>query len=150
MILLEPSQGIKKITKLDYKLLGSLLTSILEYNHKKKIYLNVKIHKSREPGTSYCHQKTKRNFVVGLDTSNTKKKYLISSLLHEIRHCIQFNIFGYWNHLVHFKNWKEYYYSKEEIDARKMERLTTEVIKIYDSSTKLNETFKSLELGRMK
>ena len=78
------------------------------------------------------------------------EKYLISSLLHEVRHCIQFNIFGYWNHLVHFKNWKEYYYLKEEIDARKMERLTTEVIKIYDSSTKLNETFKSLELGRMK
>tara|TARA_R100001079_G_scaffold110829_1_gene87693 strand:+ start:1687 stop:2139 length:453 start_codon:yes stop_codon:yes gene_type:complete len=150
MILLEPSKGIKQETKLDFKLLETLLTTILEYNHKKKIYLKVKVHKSRIPGTSYVHQKTKRNYLIGLDTSNTKKRYLISSLLHEIRHCLQFNLFGFWNHAVQFKSWKEYYTSREEVDARKMERLTTQLIKIYDSSTKLNDTFRDLELSRMR
>jgi hypothetical protein len=150
MILLEPSQGIKQKTKIDFNLLETLLTSILEYNHRKKIYLNVKVHKSRIPGTSYVHQKSKRNYLIGLDTSNTKKKYLFSSILHELRHCLQYNLFGFWNHQIHFKTWNEYYTSKEEVDARKMERLTTQLVKIYDSSTKLNDTFKDLELSRMR
>ncbi len=150
MILLEPSQGIKKDTKLDYNLLGKILTTLLEYNHKKKINLNVKVHKSRIPRTSYCHQKTKRNYIISLDINNNNKRYIFSSLLDELRHCIQFNLFGYWNHVVHFKTWREYYYSKEEMDARKMERLTTELIKIYDSFTKVNDKFKDLELSKLK
>ena len=67
-----------------------------------------------------------------------------------VNNCIQFNLFGYWNHVVHFKTWREYYYSKEEMDARKMERLTTELIKIYDSFTKVNDKFKDLELSKLK
>ena len=45
--------------------------------------------------------------------------------------------------------WKSYYFSKEEIDARKMERLTTQFIKYYDSFMKMEEQFKDLKLSKI-
>ena len=149
MILLTPSRTIKQETNIDFNVFEKILTTLLEHNHKKKIYLNIKVHKSRKPGTSMCQQLTKRNYVISLDLSNTKKKYLFGSLLHEIRHCLQYNLFGFWNHLVHFNTWSEYFYSKEETDARKMEHLTSQVIKLYECFIKLNKQFKDSDLHKL-
>tara|TARA_R110002020_G_scaffold201949_1_gene404861 strand:- start:3410 stop:3862 length:453 start_codon:yes stop_codon:yes gene_type:complete len=149
MILLTPSHNIKKETNIDYNILGKVLTVVLEHNHKKKIYLDVKIYKSREPGTSSCYQLTKKNYIVHLDTSRAKYKWLFGSLLHELRHCIQYNLFGFWNHKVHFSTWSDYFYSKEEVDARKMESLTSQIIRFYESFMNLNKQFKDLKLGKL-
>jgi|18_taG_2_1085343.scaffolds.fasta_scaffold03134_6 helix-turn-helix protein len=149
MILLAPSRTVKKETNIDYNVLGKILTTVLEHNHKKKIHLNIKIYKSKDSGTSSCYQLTKRNYVVHLDTSRDKYTWLFGSLLHELRHCIQYNLFGFWNHKVHFSTWSDYFYSKEEVDARKMERLTSQIIRCYESFTKLNKQFRDFELGKL-
>ena len=123
---------------------------MLETNHKQRINITAKIHKSRIKGTSLCQHVNGREFLINLDTSNTKKRYLISSILHEVRHCIQKNIFGYWPDTHNMKTWRDYWYSKEEIDARKMEKLTTQMIKSYDSMVKMSEQFKELNLNKIR
>ena len=149
MISLTPSRNIKKETNIDYNILGKILTVVLEHNHKKKIHLNVKIHLSRSSGTSSCYQLTKRNYIVHLDTSKNNHKWLFGSLLHELRHCIQYNLFGFWTHKVHFSTWSDYFYSKEEVDARKMESLTSQIIRFYESFMKLNKQFRDFKLGKL-
>ena len=150
MIILDPSVGVKQLTNLDFNLLSKLITLMLETNHKQRININAKIHKSRIKGTSLCQHVNGREFLINLDTSNTKKRYLISSILHEVRHCIQKNIFGYWPDTHNMKTWRDYWYSKEEIDARKMEKLTTQMIKSYDSMVKMSEQFKELNLNKIR
>ncbi|MDB4396142.1 hypothetical protein N9Z65_00855 [bacterium] len=149
MIILDPSVGVKQLTNLDFNLLSKLITLMLETNHKQRINITAKIHKSRIKGTSLCQHVDGREFLINLDTSNTKKRYLIGSILHEVRHCIQKNIFGYWPDTHNMKTWRDYWYSKEEIDARKMEKLTTQMIKSYDSMVKMSEQFKELNLNKI-
>lgn len=149
MIILDPSVGVKQLTNLDFNLLSKLITLMLETNHKQRINITAKIHKSRIKGTSLCQHVDGREFLINLDTSNTKKRYLISSILHEVRHCIQKNIFGYWPDTHNMKTWRDYWYSKEEIDARKMEKLTTQMIKSYDSMVRMSEQFKELNLNKI-
>lgn len=149
MIILDPSVGVKQLTNLDFNLLSKLITLMLETNHKQRINITAKIHKSRIKGTSLCQHVDGREFLINLDTSNTKKRYLIGSILHEVRHCIQKNIFGYWPDTHNMKTWRDYWYSKEEIDARKMEKLTTQMIKSYDSMVTMSEQFKELNLNKI-
>ena len=47
------------------------------------------------------------------------------------------------------KTWRDYWYSKEEIDARKMEKLTTQMIKAYDAMINMNEQFKKYNLNKI-
>ena len=89
-----------------------------------------------------------KDYKIELDTAKANRRYIFGSLLHEIRHCIQNNLFNFWN-TASLKTWKSYYFSKEEIDARKMERLTTQFIKYYDSFMKMEEQFKDLKLSKI-
>lgn len=148
MILLQPSASVKKETKINFTIVEKLLTSILEHNHKRKLNLSIDIHKSRVKGASFCYPVSKRDYKIELDLSKTSKRYVICSLLHEVRHCIQNNVFGYWNN-AQCKSYKEYYRSKEEVDARKMEKLTTEFIRSYDAFVKLEDQFKRLQLNKL-
>lgn len=149
MIILEPSRGIEEATKIDFKLLSQLLTTLLEANHKRKINIVAKVHKSRIADTSLCTHVDGWEFLINLDVSNRKRRYLFGSILHELRHCIQKNLFGYWPDTHAMKTWKDYWYSKEEIDARKMEKLTTQMIRAYDAMITMNDQFKKLHLNKI-
>ena len=89
-----------------------------------------------------------KDYKIELDTAKPNRRYIFGSLLHEIRHCIQNNLFNFWS-TSNLKTWKAYYFSKEEIDARKMERLTTQFMKYYDSFMKMEEQFKELKLSKI-
>jgi len=150
MIILEPSRTIKQSTKLDFNLFSQLLTTMLEKNHKRKIDIVAKVHKSRTPGASYCMpEEEDHEFTIQLDLSNTKRRYIVSSLLHEVRHCIQKNLFNSWPEYTAMKTWKDYYLAKEEVDARKMERLTTQFLKAYDSMEEMGKMFTKLKLNKL-
>ena len=149
MIILEPSAGIKKDTELNYDIISNLLTTILEFNHKRKINLVAKIHKSRTVGVSYCSHVDSKNFLINLDMSKKNRRYIFGSILHEVRHCIQKEVFKFWPSAAQMKTWRDYWYSKEEIDARKMETLTTQFIKSYDAYLKMTEMFKEKKLYKV-
>ena len=149
MILLEPSRTIKQQTNIDFDLLSQLLTTVLEKNHKRKINMVARVHKRKTAGTSFCSHEDGYNFLIHLDTSKRKPRYLFGSILHELRHCIQKNLFNYWPVTTNMKTWKDYWFSREEIDARKMERLTTQVMKSYNSMVEMGNLFTKLNLNKV-
>tara|TARA_R110001606_G_scaffold393268_2_gene563042 strand:+ start:446 stop:904 length:459 start_codon:yes stop_codon:yes gene_type:complete len=150
MIELIPSPGIERQTNIDFKLLSSILTNVLETAHKKRINIKAKVHKSKEAGTSLCEYKDKWNYKISLDQDNVKKRYQWTALLHELRHCIQFNLYGFWPNTVVFKSYKQYFTAAEEVDARKMEKMYSEIVKIYEYNVKAQAKFKKLGLNTIK
>lgn len=150
MIELQASKGIEKQTGIDFHLLSSILTTVLESAHGKNIHLTAKVHKSRQANVSLCETDGKSRFKISLDTCNVKKRYQWTALLHELRHCIQYNLFGYWPDTAVFKSYKQYYMSVEEVDARKAEKLYGEVVKIYEYHIKAQAKFSKLGLNKIK
>ena len=82
-----------------------------------------------------------------LDTEGDRR-YVFSTILHELRHGFQENVFRF-HALAKFSSYNAYYNSEEERDARKQEKLTTEVIRIYDSFKKAEEKFERFNLKEL-
>jgi hypothetical protein len=150
MIELIASKGIEKQTGIDYKLLSTILTNVFESAHGRKINIKAQVHKCRIKNTSLCEYSTRRKFKISLDTCNLKKRYQWTALLHELRHCIQYNLFNFWPNTAVFKSYKHYYTSIEEVDARKAEKMYVEVVKIYEYNIKAQAKFKMLGLNKIK
>ena len=154
MVILEPSQGIKKATGIDFDILGDVVSTILMNTHRKPVDFVCKIHKSRQEGVSqvtYSDEgKSGSCFEMKLDqTSKQTRRFIFSSILHELRHCCQLNIWGYWPDTAKFKSYDEYYSSKEEKDARKMEKMTTIVMRMYDNAVKAKELYHEFDLCKL-
>ena len=154
MVILEPSQGIKKATGIDFDILGDVVSTIFMNTHRKPVDFVCKIHKSREAGVSqvtYSDEgKSGSCFEMRLDqTSKQTRRFIFSSILHELRHCCQLNIWGYWPDTAKFKTFDDYWDSKEEKDARKAEKMTTIVMRMYDNAVKAKELYKELDLCRL-
>jgi len=142
MLVLSPSPGIIKDTKLDYDLISFILSQFITV--KRKVYL--KVEKSK---TTYscCYPDEK---LIQIDLKQgTSLKYVIATLLHEVRHYIQIKHF---NSKIQFKyaSYNDYYNSAEEKDARKYEKLTTEVCKIYTNYQIIKRKFLELDLDTFK
>ena len=150
MIELTASKGIAEQTGIDFQLLSTILTTILERAHGRKIYFKAQVHKSRQKDVSLCELHSKRKFKIQLDTCNTAARYQWTALLHELRHCVQYNLFGFWPNTSVFKSYKQYYTAIEEVDARKAEKLYAEVRKIYELHIKALDKFKTLGLKNIK
>ena len=155
MVILEPSPGIKKSTGIDFDVLGDVISMIYMNTHRKPVDFVCKIHKSRDPGVSQVtysdDAKSGSKFDMKLDqTSRQTRKFVFGSILHELRHCCQLNIWNYWSDDVSkFKTYEDYFDSKEERDARKAEKMTAVVIKLYDNAMKAKEMYKDFGLTRL-
>lgn len=142
MIALKPTNGIIKTTNLDYDLISFILSRFI----KLKRRISLRVEKSKR-NYSYYYD---RNKVICINTNEgTSLKFIIATLLHEIRHCMQlrqkcnnidFSYTSYWN----------YYSSPEERDARRFERLTAEVCKIYKQYKIIEKKFKKYDLDSFK
>tara|TARA_R100001163_G_scaffold63494_1_gene55553 strand:+ start:1036 stop:1488 length:453 start_codon:yes stop_codon:yes gene_type:complete len=149
MINFYPTKRILKETKLDFELLGKICTNIFENGFDKKINIECKVWKSKikEQSTMERTSKSKRLYTMELDT-NGNKRYIIGSILHELRHAFQEYVFDF-TAVARFTSYNAYYNSKEERDARKQEKLTTEVMKIYDTFKKAQEKFERFNLKEL-
>lgn len=132
MLVLKPSVGIIKATKLDFSLINFILNHFL----KVKWRTPIKVEKCRNNWSGYWPDEK----LIRIDLKQgTSLKYIIATLLHEIRHVkqvkevkgIRFN----------YSNYTEYYNSPEEKDARKFEKLTSDVCKIYNSFKCIEEKY---------
>ncbi len=154
MIILEPSQGIKKATGIDFDILGDVVSLIMMNTHRKPVDFVCKIHKSREEGVSQVtysdDAKSGYAFDMLLDqTTRQTRKFIFGSILHELRHCCQLNIWGYWTNTAKYNTYEDYYDSKEEIDARKAEKLTKIVIKMYDAAVEAKKQYVKYGLTKL-
>jgi len=149
MIKLIASQGVIKDTKLNYETLGNICTQIFRSGFGKDLKLKCIIHKSRTADLSCIEKISRGKYKISLDTKgDTDKKYYIGTILHELRHAIQDEIFKF-RVIAKFSTYNAYYNSLEEKDARKQERLTTEVMKIYDNYEKAQEKFVKFNLKEL-
>ena len=132
MIVFKPTLGIVQDTELDFELLSFIFTKV--FNAKERVELKVEKSRNRNSFSGYYHgSKLIRIFV----HENATLRYFISTLLHEVRHHYQFEIFGDKINTLH-ESYRSYYNSAEEVDARKMEKITGDVCKLY-------RTYKSIE-----
>jgi len=149
MIKFLPSKGILKETKIDFDLLGRICTSIFEQGFDRKINVEVVVWKSKvkEQSTMERTSRSMKYYKMDLDTKGNRR-YIFSTILHELRHAFQEYVFNF-THVARFASYNAYYNSKEERDARKQEKLTTEVMKIYDSFKKAEEKFERFNLKEL-
>ena len=148
MIKFYPSKRIIKETKLDFELLGRICTDIFERGFNKKINIECKVWKSKIKEQSTMERtKGRCHYVMDLDTEGNRR-YVFGSILHELRHAFQEYVFNFTT-VARFASYNAYYNSKEEKDARKQEKLTTEVMKIYDSFKKAEEKFERFNLKEL-
>jgi hypothetical protein len=141
MLVLKPSSGIVKATKLDFNLIASILNQFL----KVKWHTHIKVEKCRDNWSGYWPDER----LIRIDLKQgTSLKYIISTLLHEIRHVKQVKeIKGI---RFNYSNYTEYYNSPEEKDARKFEKLAVDVCKIYDSYKSIEEKYAKFNLDSFK
>ena len=148
MIRFFPSKRIKKETDIDFELLGKICTDIFEKGFGRKINIECKVWKSRVKEQSTMERtKGRCHYVMDLDTEGNRR-YVFGIILHELRHAFQEYVFNFTT-VARFASYNAYYNSKEEKDARKQERLTTEIMKIYDTFKKAEEKFERFNLKEL-
>ena len=86
-------------------------------------------------------------YQINLDVEGNRR-YIIGCILHELRHAFQQSIFKY-EVVARFSSYTAYYNSTEERDARKQEKLASEILKIYDNYEKAQEKFKRFNLKEL-
>ena len=138
MIKFEPTLGIIKATGVDYDLVSFILSRFIITKRR----VTLKLERSRR---SYSYYYDKRRVICININDGRSLKFIISTLLHETRHYMQlrqdcgdidFHYTSYWN----------YYCSPEEKDARKFEKIATEVCKIYKQYKIIENKFKKYNL----
>jgi len=144
-----PTKGVVKSTNIDYELLAWIFTKVFEDNFDRKLNLKFRIQKSRHKETSLIYFVSKKKYNIHLDcTSKNTLKHIISCLLHEVRHALQFVIFKY-DVECEFTSYYEYYNSIEERDARRFEKLTTSITAIYNKFIESSKVFEKLNLKEL-
>jgi len=148
MIRFFPSNRIKKETEIDFEVLGKICTDVFEKGFKRKINVYCKVWKSREKETSSMEQiKGRTQYIMHLDTEGNRR-YVFGSILHELRHAFQEYLFKFTT-IARFASYNAYYKSLEERDARKQEKLTSEIINIHDNFKKAEQKFKNFNLKKL-
>ena len=148
MIRLFPSRRVRQETGIDFELLSNICTDVFEKGFKRKINVYCKVWKSKEVETSTMERTNGRcQFTMNLDIHGNKR-YLFGCILHELRHAFQEYVFNFTT-VARFTSYNAYYKSLEERDARKQEKLTSEIIKIYDNYQKAEEKFKRFNLKEL-
>ena len=148
MIRFFPSKRVEKETGIDFEVLGKICTDIFERGFDKKINIECKVWKSKVKEQSTMERtKGRCHYLMDLDTDGSRR-YVFGSILHELRHAFQEYVFNFTT-VARFASYSAYYNSKEEKDARKQEKLTTEVMSIYDSFKKAEEKFERFNLKEL-
>ena len=148
MIKFFPSRRVQKDTGLDFDLLGNICSEIFNRGFKDNITVWCKIHKSRQKRTSTLEQLDEKClYQINLDIEGNKR-YMIGCILHELRHAFQQSLFIY-EVVARFSSYTAYYNSTEERDARKQEKLTSEILNIYDNYQKAQDKFKRFNLKEL-
>ena len=141
MILLEPSQAIQREIDLDFDVLGEAISATNLFPDKKKY----KIHKSRS-SASYCYPSSN---IIYLAKVHFRPRIAAATILHELRHFMQYKKFSSEIFIQHKTYWK-YYNSPIEKDARSFEKISKEVFAIYEATLALREKIRKMGLDRFK
>lgn len=142
MIILNPTNGLINSTKIDYDLVTFILSRFVRLVKRATI----RVERSKK-NYSYYDDGCRSIFIdIKKDCS---LKYIISTILHEVRHFMQLRQKN--NNLNYeYSSYNNYYSSPEEKDARKYEKVATEVCRIYKQHKRIEEKFKKYNMDSFK
>ena len=133
--------------EIDYQTLTLILNFI--FNFKTDITLNIKKANCKSNYSAYYNEsKTIRLFLPSTENLD-KLKYIVGTILHEIQHYFHFSYYRDYMGKT-YDTYQQYHNSPEEKDARKAEKLTSDVCSAYMRLCKLKERVKSVELNCFK
>jgi hypothetical protein len=142
MIKFKASPNIQRITGIDY----NLLSNVFVYAFPIKRHVTLKIEKARRGNAYSAYYPLTKTIRLYFPDNLPTIRYTISTILHETRHYFHFKLFPN-NMRCDYSSHAEYYNSPEERDARKTERLTTEICGIYSNIIKLQKKIQVLNLN---
>jgi hypothetical protein len=144
MIKFNPSKGVIDATGIDFDLLSFILARVFP----AKFTRTLRVEKARNNNNYsgyYPDTKIIRLFL----RENRSLRYVIATILHELRHYFQIREYEEVLELT-YESYQEYYNSPEEIDARKFEKLTGDICKIYRAYKSIEEKIKYLGIDSFK
>lgn len=142
MIILKPSRTVEKLTGLDFDVINHILSHLYPSKSRKVIH----VVKSRYDFSYFSPTPLEIGLELDIDLS---LRFIIGTILHEYRHFIQYHTLKTNALFVEYDSYTEYWQSPEECDARKYEKLTTHVCKVYKELIAINEKIKTLKLDNL-
>ena len=139
MIKLKPSKSIE--STIDFGLLSNILSVVFP----TKTLVSLKVEKSRNKNDFSSIHWDVRTIRILCRDENVTLRYVVLVLLHELRHYFQTRANKKLTY--NYSSYREYYNSPEEKDARKAEKLATEVCSIYKLYKRIEEKKAQLELN---
>ena len=142
------SRKVEQLTKVNYDILEWVINRMLLLNYKKEFNYDIRVYKSKTHYSYICLGEIEEPYIIYLncDKHNINMRYVISTILHEIRHILQYTL-HHTNMQSSFKSYREYYNSKEERDARRFEKLTTTVMRTYKALEETKIIFNKYQMG---
>lgn len=150
MIQFSPSPGILRDTKIDFNLLAEVINTMIARHHEEEHIqkeVNVWIYKT-PTSSSHLGIAAYEISTVYLNTTEIKThRKIISTLLHELRHIIQYAYFGLEPYMIKESSMYAYKRLPTEQDARRFEKITTAVITCYEAHKKADTIYKKHNLA---
>lgn len=143
MITFNVSSGLRRESKLNFGLLASIINNVISVSKREVI----RVEKSRKSYSYYKHDI--RTIGINLNECRSQKA-IICTLLHELRHYMQKVEMGNSILFGMYLSYNDYYYSPEEVDARKFEKICGDICKIYNCYKDIEEKLKKHKLKDMK
>ena len=140
MILLLPSKTIRQKTGIDFDLLTHILSYFIQTDQTVAIY----VYKSKTDISWFYPEEQ----IISVALSNREKdmRYIITVILHELRHYIQATQFDS-VFAPDYSSFNQYYNSPEEKDARAFEKISSEVYNIYKLYNKIDTKLNKISLN---
>jgi hypothetical protein len=139
MIILVPSKRVVADTGLNFDIINIIINTIV-YTKKRIV---IRVLKAHNKSTFSAYYPSDNKILIKYDSDSTIY-YIISAILHEVRHVVQSEKFKKLKYV--YKNYKEYFNSPEEKDARKFEKLSRSFYSSYRNLVKLTEKYRKNNL----
>jgi hypothetical protein len=142
MLQLIPSKNVIESTGINFTLLSSIIDQFIKFDEDYTFKCVKHKHCFSEIN---LEKRIIRLFV----SEKNNLQFYVGTIIHEIRHFMQF--LRYKDILTfNYDNYKDYYYSPEERDARKFETIATDICKIYNAHISIAEKFKKNQFDLFK
>ena len=142
MIQLIPSKTLVNSSGIDFALLSSIISEFVKFD-------TLTTFKCVKHKHCFSEINLEKRIIRLFVSENNNLQYYVGTIIHELRHFMQY--LKYKDILIfNYDNYKDYYNSPEERDARKFETIATDICKIYNAHISIAEKFKKYQFDLLK
>jgi len=142
MIQLIPSKTLVNSSGIDFALLSSIISEFIKFD-------TLTTFKCEKHKHCFSEINLEKRIIRLFVSENNNLQYYVGTIIHELRHFMQY--LKYKDILTfNYDNYKDYYNSPEERDARRFETIATDICKIYNAHISIAEKFKKYQFNLLK